>query len=259
MELFNTVLQILVFSTLVYYVLRFLRGTRGAGILRGIMLVGLVFFVLLYILASAFDLHELGWLLNTLGPLSAFALVLVFQPELRRGLVRLGENRQFFDQKAAPQALSAIDEILEAVKYLSRNRIGALIILSGDIGLGAYQDKGVHLDSLVKWELLVTIFWDKSPLHDGAIIIHNDRVVAARCWIPEISETHIDAALGTRHRAGVRITEDSDALALIVSEQTGRVSVAVKGELATDVDHDNLQTIVQAHYISKQDAPGVSS
>lgn len=258
MELFQVVLQILVFAVLVYYVLRFLQGTRGAGILRGIMLVGFVFMLILYLLAKALVLHELSWFLNTLGPLSAFALVLVFQPELRRGLVRLGENRSFFEQKA-PQALNAIDEIIEAIKYLSRNRIGALMILSGDIGLGAYQDRGVHLDSLVKWELLVTIFWDKSPLHDGAIIIHNDRVVAARCWIPEISDSPLDGTLGTRHRAGVRITEDSDALALIVSEQTGRVSVAIKGELATDVDLDHLQTIVQAHYISKQETPAVSS
>jgi diadenylate cyclase len=251
MDLLPVFLQILIFSALVYYVLKFLSGTRGAGILRGFLFLFAVFFLTLYVLSRLFSLHELDWFLDKIGPLSAFALVLVFQPELRRGMVRLGENRSFFEHKT-PKALNAIEEVIESVKYLSRNRIGALVILSGDIGLGAYQDKGVRLDSVVKWELVVTIFWNKSPLHDGAVIIHNDRIVAARCWIPEISDTQIDGTLGTRHRAGIRITEDSDALALIVSEQTGRVSVAIKGELATDIDHDNLQTIVQAHYISKQ-------
>ncbi len=255
--MFGNFLQILIFSALVYYVLRFLKGTRGAGVLRGIMIFFVLVFALLYVLSDALHLNELGWLINTIGPLSAFALVLVFQPELRRGLVRLGENRKIFDQSQETKGLNAIDELLESVKYLSRNRIGALIILGGDIGLESYHERGVRIDSHVKWEMIVTIFWDKSPLHDGAVLIHRDRIVAARCWIPEISETAtIDGNLGTRHRAGVRITEDSDALALIVSEQTGRISLAVKGELATDLDHDNLQTIVQAHYISKQDDGG---
>lgn len=249
MELFNIAFQITLFSTLSYYILKFLSGTRGAGVLKGVALIFVLLFVALYEMARNLNLNELEYILKHVLPASVFALIIVFQPELRRAFVRLGEHPVFFESGAG-RTFSAIDEILEGVQYLSRNRIGALIVVSGDIGLGSYQEKGVLLNASVKWELLVTIFWDKSPLHDGAVIVSNDRIVAARCWIPEISEAPLSGELGTRHRAGLRLTEDSDALAIIVSEETGNISVAVKGELASSVEQENLHTIVKAHYIT---------
>jgi len=248
-DFFNTSFQIILFSTLSYYILKFLSGTRGAGVLKGMVLIFVILFIVLFEISRNFNLSELEYILTHMLPISLFALGIVFQPELRRAFVRLGEHPVFFES-GGRKTFSAIDEIMEGVQYLSRNRIGALIIISGDIGLGSYQEKGVLLNAVVKWELLVTIFWDKSPLHDGAVIVSNDKIVAARCWIPEISEADLSGQLGTRHRAGLRLTEDSDALALIVSEETGNISIAVKGELASDVDAENLNTIVKAHYIT---------
>ena len=187
-----------------------------------------------------------------MGPVSALILVLAFQPELRRAFVRLGENRGFGEPGAGPGAISASAPILEAVLELSRRKIGALIVVCGDIGLASMLERGVRIDALLGAEILQSLFWGGNPLHDGAVVIRGERILAARCWIPEISDASVPGALGTRHRAGVRITEDSDALAIIVSEETGSVSVAIKGELARDIETANLQTIVQAHLISHQ-------
>jgi diadenylate cyclase len=258
LEYFNIIFQITLFSTLSYYILKFLSGTRGAGVLKGIALIFVILFVALYEIARNFDLNELEYLLAYLWPVSMFVLAIVFQPELRRAFVRLGEHQAFFESRGS-QTFSAIDEILEAVQYLARNRIGALIVLSGDIGLGSYQERGVLVNSAVKWELLVTIFWDKSPLHDGAVIISNDKIMAARCWIPEISDATLSGQLGTRHRAGLRLTEDSDALSIIVSEETGHISVAVKGELAPNIEEESLNTIVKAHYITHRNEEEASA
>lgn len=246
--------QILIFSSLVYYALRFISGTRGMGVLKGILIVFVVFYALLALLAKGFDLKELTWVLDRMGPVSALILVLAFQPELRRAFVRLGENKGFADMAPGSGALSEAAPILEAVGELSRRKIGALIVVCGDIGLASMLERGVRLDALLGSEVLQALFWGGNPLHDGAVVLRGDRILAARCWIPEISEGGVPGSLGTRHRAGVRITEDSDALAIIVSEETGSVSVAIKGELARDIESANLQTIVQAHIISHQGA-----
>ncbi|MGE4159942.1 MAG: diadenylate cyclase CdaA [Planctomycetota bacterium] len=250
--LLTALLQILIFSFLVYHALKFISGTRGMGVLKGILIVFVVFYALLALLARGFNLRELSWVLERMGPVSALILVLAFQPELRRAFVRLGENRGFAELGTGTGAIAASVPILEAVQELARRKIGALIVVCGDIGLASMHERGVRLDALLGTEILQSLFWGGNPLHDGAVVIRGERILAARCWIPEITDASVPGALGTRHRAGVKITEDSDALAIIVSEETGSVSVAIKGELARDLEPANLQTIVQAHLISHQ-------
>jgi len=226
-----------------YLVLRFVRGSRGAGILKGLGLVVVVGLIGVLFLARFLHLQVLGGIAGEVVALFGFALLVIFQPELRRALVRLGQSPLFGLMARSQKEVT--DHVVEAVTTMSRGRIGALIAIERDVSLRGYMEGGVRLDAEVTSALLVTIFNPASPLHDGAVILQGDRVVAAGCLFPLTENVEAGSGLGTRHRAAIGITEDSDAVAVAVSEETGAISLAVKGKLSSGLDPENLRTILR--------------
>ncbi len=222
--------DIILVAILIYQILLFLKGTQAIQVLAGMFLLFLV-----YLAARRLELFTLEWLLD--GVVKSFLLIVIilFQADIRRVLSRMG--RRALASADASEPLT-VEEICDAVESLATQRIGALIILERQIGLSNYLEGAVKLDALVTKELLVSLFWPHNPTHDGAVIIQGDRVVAAGCLLPLSTRQDLDPALGTRHRAAVGITEHSDALALVVSETFGQISLARGGKL-----HRNLSRL----------------
>ena len=231
--------EILVIAAMVYVVLRFLQGTRGLGVLKGlIMVIGVVFIILIY-LAEKFELATLEFLTRNILTGSLFVLVVVFQPELRRGLMRLGQNPAFRLFSAAEDRMTA--EIVQCASALARKHIGALIAIQRDVGIGPFIDTAVKLDSEVSSDLLTTIFWPGSPLHDGAVIIRGQRIAAAGCLFPLTENPQLAKRFGTRHRAAIGLTEESDAVCVVVSEETGNISVCEAGRIIEGLSPEELK------------------
>ena len=229
------IVDILIVAFLVYQLLMFVRGTRATHILLGIGLI-----VFLYYASRWWKLQTLHWLLTTLIPYFVFALIVIFQAEIRRGLARLGRSwvlpRLFrFSRRVA------YDDILLAVNLFSAQKTGALMVLERDIGLRTFIESGIGLDAQLSYDLLVTIFRPGAPLHDGAAIVQKDKVAAAACFLPLTVNPVPGSELGTRHRAAIGITEDTDAVAVVVSEQTGEVSLAVAGAIERNVTLERLR------------------
>ncbi len=221
--------QFVVIFLVIYGLLRLVRGTIAASILRGALLMVAAAIVLAAFVLSAFELTVLQAILSQLLNAVIFALIVVFQPELRRGLLSLGEHR-FFDRfRARPR--SCLDDLARAAVNLSRERHGALFAIERRAALNDIVETGVQIEADARAELLDNIFWPGAPLHDGGVVIRGDRVIAAGCICPLAERRDISSRLGTRHRAGIGMSEQSDAVVVIVSEETGRVSVAVDGEI----------------------------
>lgn len=232
---FDGLIEILVLSVAFYYILLFIHGTRGAQVLSGlaILLVSLV------LLTFFFELNTLNWILQRATVYIVFGLLVIFQPEIRRALAELG-RRHIFGDVAIEQ--SGVDNLVKAAVKLSEQKIGALIAIERDVGTRAIQETGVQIDSEVSPELLVNIFYPRTPLHDGGVIIQNNRIVAAACVFPLSQRDELSRSLGTRHRAAIGITEESDAIAVVVSEETGRISVAYpSGRLIENLDQERLR------------------
>ena len=233
------ILEIFIIYLVIYGTLRFLQGTHGAGILRG-----LVFFVILAILfmlvgVKMLSLYRIESLLGfpVLGVL--IAILVLFQPEFRRVLTRFGEAPLFrwFFKATSPM----MEEIVRAALELSKQKFGGLIVIEGEVGLGAFIEGGVRINAEVKSDLLVNIFWPGAPLHDGGVVVRGDRVAAAGCLFPLTENPEVGRNVGTRHRAAIGVTEISDAVAVIVSEETQEVSVAYRGRLMKNLDRAKLQ------------------
>lgn len=236
-------LEILILAVLIYSVLAFLRGSRGAGIVRGLgAILGIVVIVFL-LLATWAQLSVLTWLITNVAGWLFIALIVIFQPELRSALVRVGQNPIF--TSFVEERWDVNEQITRAVMAMSRERTGALIALQRSVGLKTYTDGGVQLGAEVSAELLVSIFKKNAPLHDGALVVKGDRIVAAACLFPLSENPELDTSLGTRHRAAVGVTEESDAVAIVVSEQTGQISVARTGSLTRDYDEKMLRTLLR--------------
>lgn len=235
--------EVLLIGLGLYALLKFMQGTRGAGILRGMILFFLVAFLALFIGQQFYGVEKITWVLENLLALSVIGAVVIFQPEIRRGLVRLGQNPlvNLFVQPRSP----LVDEIVEACSNLGRGRTGALIAIQRRVGLRSYVEGGTRLDAEISSELLQTIFHKDTRLHDGAIIIQGNRVAAAGCLLPLTENPEISKDLGTRHRAGIGVTEESDAVVVIVSEETGRISLAVNGELTRGLSAEDLGAVLQ--------------
>lgn len=236
-----SLIDILIVGIIFYYLITIVQGTRGAQLVWGIV----VLLILAAILNTRREFVALNWLLQAALPALVFLVPVVFQPELRRALERLGHtgallNRPFTSNTTQLQLVHTIDEICRAVGQLSRQRYGALIIIERDTGLQDHVSRAVTLDALVTRELLVTLFVPNTPLHDGAVICRNDRVVAAAVVLP-LTEQPLGSNLGTRHRAAVGISEESDAVAIVVSEETGQISVANDGKLTRNVSQERLR------------------
>ncbi len=235
----TAVLDILVVALVLYQLLQIVRGTRAAHILAGVLTV-----VIMYQVAVQLGLETLRSMLSLLAPYTAIAILVLFQQEIRRALGRLG-RRRLLGGFREPEST---EEILLAVAALSRDRFGALIVMERDAGLRTFVESGVRLDANVSRDLLLSIFLPGTALHDGAVIVQKDRIAAAACFLPLSVRPEVSTRLGTRHRAGLGITEESDALALIVSEETGAISVAAAGELESGVTIERLEERIRRHF-----------
>lgn len=229
-----SVIDILLVAFLIYEFLATIRGTRAALILVGASLLLLVFYF-----SHLAGLVAMNWLVARIVPYTAFVLIVIFAPEIREALARLG-RRVTLARTGSPQA-DAYDDIVMAANLFSQHQTGALVVIEREIGLRTYVESGVALDARLSYDLLATIFRPSAPLHDGAVIIHEDRVVAAACFLPLSMNPVLSTQLGTRHRAGIGITEETDAIAVIVSEETGSISLAVAGTIERDLTVEQLR------------------
>jgi diadenylate cyclase len=229
-----TVLDILLVALIIYELLTMIRGTRAAP-----MLAGLAAVIVAIYLARIGELVTLNWLVSHLLPYVVFALIVVFQSEIRHVLSDVGRRLSFL--RANASGGDSYDDIVLAANLFSQHQTGALIVIEREIGLRTYIESGVAMDAKLSYDLLATIFRPSAPLHDGAAIIQKDRVAAAACFLPLSMNPVLSTQLGTRHRAGIGITEETDAIAVIVSEETGAISMAVGGKIERDLTADQLR------------------
>jgi diadenylate cyclase len=231
-------LDIFLVSLIVYRLLVAFRGTRAAQ-----MLVGLGILLGASLVARRFELYSLGWLLDTFWAFWAIALIVLFQPELRRALARLGQGQLLQVVVGSSRAARAqlVDEVSRAADALAARQIGALIVIERSGGLRQYAELGVPLDAVASGDLLESLFLPNSPLHDGAVLVEGTRIAAAGCFLPLSRTADIARALGSRHRAALGISEETDAVAIVVSEETGRTSLAVDGRIESPIDETALR------------------
>ncbi len=236
----RSVIEIFTIFLVLYGLFRFLRGTRGEGIIKGYAILFVFFFLFGFVLTRKLGTSVLEYLLGHALATMFLGLVIIFQPELRNGLIRIGQN-PFFTALGGSQDPESALAMVRAVEKLSRNRVGALIAIEREIGLGGYVERGVVIDSKIDSNLIVTIFWPGSPLHDGAVVVRGDRIAAAGCLFPLTENPDVDKTLGTRHRAAIGLTDETDALTIVVSEETGSVSIAENSVLRRSIDLRELE------------------
>ena len=238
------VLDICLVGLAFYALFLLMRGTQAVQMLRGIIVL-----VIGVLISSVLPLPAFKWLMRSILPGLVVAIPVVLQPELRRWLERLGRGAGGFVNRPRRAITNfVVTEIARACRRLSEQRQGALIVLERTTGLQDYVETGIHLDARVSADLLLTIFFPNTALHDGAVIIREDRIVAAACVLPLSERMRSDQHIGTRHRAAVGITEQSDAISVIVSEETGVISVAQNGRMARRLDERRLRNILQSNY-----------
>jgi diadenylate cyclase len=226
--------EIIILAALAYRGYLFFRTTRGARILTGL----LVLLLSLALISQLLELEVINWLLQRISVFLAVALVVLFQPELRRVLAELGSHRVFSFNRPDPESL---DVLMEAMQQLSARRCGALFALKRGIDLKVFAETGVEVDAAMSTELITTIFHPKTSLHDGGVIIEQGRIMAAGCVFPVSQKEVRDRAIGLRHRAAMGVTEETDAIALIVSEESGALSLAYRGKLEHDLEPEELR------------------
>jgi diadenylate cyclase len=229
-----SVIDILLVAFVIYELLVLIKGTRAAYMLVGVAVLAISFYF-----SGAGELTTLNWLISTLLPYAVFALIVIFSAEIRQALAGLG--RRLLLSRAAASEADAYDDIVLAANLFSQNQTGALIVIEREIGLRTYIESGVPLDARLSYDLLATIFRPSAPLHDGAVIVQKDRIAAAACFLPLSMNPVLSTQLGTRHRAGIGVTEETDAIAVIVSEETGAISLAVGGKIERDVTVEELR------------------
>ena len=231
-------IDIIIVAFLIYRFLLLLRVTRGAQ-----MTLGLVVLVVFYALTKYYRIRTLEWLFANLFTYVVFAVIVLYQNEIRRGLAGIGRTSWFSGKRRNP-GKEDFEEIILAATTLASKKIGALIVVERDIGLRNYAESGIALDSIPTYDLLVTIFSPNTPLHDGAVIVQQNRIIAAGCFLPLTLDPHLSKELGTRHRAAIGITEETDAVAIIVSEETGTISAAIEGKITRNLDGAGLRDIL---------------
>jgi diadenylate cyclase len=229
-----SIVDIVLVAILIYEFLVLVRGTRAAPMLVGVAVLALAFYF-----ARLGELRTLNWLLSTLLPYVVFALIVVFQSEIRQGLANLGTRVS--RMRSPTSAADVYDDVVLAANLFSQNQTGALIVIEREIGLRTYIESGVALDARLSYDLLATVFRPSAPLHDGAVIVQRDRIAAAACFLPLSMNPVLSTQLGTRHRAAIGITEETDAVAVVVSEETGTISLAVAGNIERDLTVERLR------------------
>ncbi len=235
--------EIIIISFLIYNILVWFKKTRAWNLLKGIIVV-----LIFVMIAAMFQMNTILWIAGKTINVAVIAIIIVFQPELRRALEQLGQKNFItslfsFDSQKNQERFSerVTNELVKATYEMAKVKTGALIVIEQDVALGEYERTGIALDSLISSQLLINIFEHNTPLHDGAIILRGNRVVSATCYLPLSDNMELSKELGTRHRAAVGISEVCDALTIVVSEETGNVSIAIGGELYRNVDAEYLK------------------
>ena len=240
----NDIIDIIVVALIAYRVLMFFVDTRAMQIVRGVVII-----VIFGVLAQALSLRTITWLLNRLLSAILIAIPIVFQPELRRLLEEIGRGRLIAGRKSVGDVADTYAEsLLGAISYLQQHRIGALIIFQKDTGLREIWRSAVQIRAEITQELILSIFWPNNPLHDGAVIMDRQSVIAAACYLPLTDNNDISRWYGTRHRAAVGVTEVSDAQALVISEEQGCVSLAIRGRLSRPLNEDQVSRFVHRYF-----------
>lgn len=241
------IVDIMVISFVVYRLLMLLYGTRAMQLVKGLLVIGL-----LSALARLLELSTISWFMGQILGIMVIAVPIVFQPELRKVLEELGRGNIWKRHKVQKRAESIADEISKALIYMKSQRIGALLVLQRETGLKDFWRTAVILDAAISQELLISLFWVNNPLHDGAVILDQSRIIAAGCYLPLTENSELSRWIGTRHRAGLGVTEVSDSISLIVSEERGEVSLAINGHLSRNLKDDQVHKLL-VHYFSDED------
>ncbi len=235
--------DILLVTAIIYRLLLIIKGTRAARMLMGL---GVLFLALLF--SKYMGLFTINWIIQSLWAQIVLALIILFQPEIRKTLAQMGEAR-FLPSFASAEEVRSIEEIVKAAISLSTRKIGALIVIEKETNLNDFIEMGSQLDAKVSRELLLSIFHPTSPIHDGAVIIRGNRIVAAGCFLPLTLSADISRTLGTRHRAGIGLTEETDAVVLIISEETGSITTSVGSTTEMNVDMGSLRDFLADYFI----------
>ena len=238
----RVIIELLLIGFVVFWVIRFLQGTRGARMLKGIAVVLITLHLLVTFVGEYFRLDRLVFLYEKFLLFASFALAVVFQPELRRGLMRLGETRLF--RRFSDVITQDVDHLVASATFLSRRKIGGLIAVEREVGLGGIAESGIRINADLSAELLNTIFWPNSPLHDLGVVVSQGRIAYAGVQFPLAESGEIERELGSRHRAAVGVSQESDAVVLVVSEETGDISLAESGKLIRKLTPDALRGLL---------------
>lgn len=247
---FSIALDVLIIWYLVYRLIMLIRGTKAVQLAKGI-----VFIFIVRIIAGVLHLNALTYIVDQIVSWAVVGIIVIFQPEIRRGLERIGRTPLFGgrEENAHDQSVKFIKELDKAIQYMSKRRIGALITIQQETGLDDYIETGIKLDADVSGELLINIFIPNTPLHDGAVIINNDRIAVAAAYLPLSDSTMIPKRLGTRHRAAVGISEVTDAITIVVSEETGGVTITRNGRLLLDMTREEYMKYLTAELVPKKE------
>ena len=240
------VIDILIVWYLIYRMILLVRGTRAAQ-----MLIGLAVVVGAFIISQRLELITLSWILDNLLSSIVLIIIVIFQHDIRRALSQFGRN-PFWGRKAGSLEASLVEELVKAGVSLANKRIGALMVLGRKTGLNDYLESGVQIDAQVVKELIISIFLPYSPIHDGAVIIQEGRIVAAGCFLPLTVNPNVSKEMGTRHRAAIGMSEETDALVIVVSEETGRISLAIEGAIITNLDGPSLREKLYQEFVNPQ-------
>lgn len=238
----TVLIELALIGLAVWWIMRFLRGTRGARLVKGAALLLVLVYIVIRLLPQGQQWVRLEFLYTLLIPAAFIAMVVVFQPELRRALMQLGQARLFRTQAGRVEAM--IEQLCKSASYLSRNKIGALVAIERSVGLNALTESGTAVEARLTAELLNTIFYPGSALHDMGVVVQNGRLSAAGVQFPLAESGAVDRSLGSRHRAALGLSEESDALIIVVSEETGRISVAYDGQLSVGVEVERLREML---------------
>ena len=237
--------DVILMSIIIYRLLLIIKGTKAAH-----MLIGLGLLLMASLLSRYFELYTIDWMIQSFWAQIVIAIIILFQPEIRRALAQMGEANIFRNLTSAEE-LKSLDEIVRATVALANKKIGALIAIERDTSLKDFVEMGTPLDAKVTKEILMSIFHPTSPIHDGAVVIKGNRIVAAGCFLPITMGPEISKSLGTRHRAGLGLSEETDAVIVVVSEETGVVSMAIHGKLDTYLDMGTLRDILTDLFTAK--------
>ncbi len=243
----KAVAEVLLLTTAYFFVLSAIRGTRGAAILKGIVFIFVVAFIGVVWATDRLGLERIKEMLKLLLSGSFVALVVIFTPELRRGLMRLAQS-PLLSPLLHAASFQIIDDLVATIVKFSKSRTGAIIAIERESGLGEYVEKGARVDAVLTPELLETIFYPGSALHDGAIVVQHDRIAAAGCLLPLTDNEKLSKSMGTRHRAAIGLSEETDAIVVVVSEETGKISVCADGKMTTDLDGPSLDKLLRELY-----------